>query len=105
MYFQIKTMHHNHMTLSQLNLKLLQVKILLLVATKVQKVPRFRSKLVLSHFGATNNISMPTPVNSERLRLFLADYDYREREFLYKGFYTGFHIPYQGVRVSCFACN
>ena len=48
---------------------------------------------------------MPTPVNAERLRLYLADYDCSERDFLYKGFSTGFHIPYQGVRVSLFACN
>ena len=54
---------------------------------------------------ATNNVSMPTHVNAERLRLYLADYDCSERDFLYKGFSTGFHIPYQGVRVSRFACN
>ena len=93
MHFKIKNVYHSHMTLSHLNLKLLQVKILLLVATKVQEVPRFRFKLVLSHFVSTNNISMPTPVNDERLRLYLADYDYKEWEVLYKGFLQVFIFP------------
>ena len=45
---------------------------------------------------AAKNVAMLTPVIADRLNSYLADYDQRGREFLYKGFSTGFHIPYYG---------
>ena len=54
---------------------------------------------------ATNNAVMPTPVNAERLKFYLADYDSSEREFLYKGFSVGFHIPFRGRRISKVSIN
>lgn len=60
---------------------------------------------VRSPFVATNNTVMPTPVNAERLKFYLADYDSTEREFLYKGFSVGFHIPFRGRRISRVSSN
>ena len=43
---------------------------------------------------------MPTPVRSERLRYYLADYDAEERGFLCHGFAFGLRIPIQGPFIS-----
>ena len=48
---------------------------------------------------------MPSPVKADKLNSYLADYDPCERDFLYQGFLTGFHIPYHGPRISRFCSN